>query len=626
VIDEQAPTITNCNNGITITSIPDQCGTYVYWDDPVITDNCSFTLSHSHVSGSFFEVGTTLVTYTATDATGNSSTCSFYVTVKDTTPAIVTCSRPINSCDSYILYPLPTALDNCGVQSIIQISGLPSGSNFPVGLTNNVFEVTDIHGNKASCSVDVIIFPTPVVTLNTTNVRCFGEQNGSIDLSVSSPNVYYTYLWSNNAQTQDINGLAAGTYSVYVADEYGCYAVSETTIYEPQNLLISAEKQNVSCFEGNDGSVQISVSGGVLPYNYLWSNGQTTSLASQLTPGVYSILVTDANRCVRSYETNISQPDSLVINFTIKDAICNAPNGSINVAVTGGTVPYNFNWSNQTNGPTLSNVVAGNYTLVIQDGNNCTYRYSKTIGTIHNFYASMNATDVTCQGSSNGSIDFVLRGNSPFTFEWFGDNPVNLDSVSSGTYLVHITDSFGCDTTITILIQEPDSLAISLTSETYSTGTNISTYQGQDGSILSTVTGGTEPYLYNWSNGEASENIYNLSAGSYVLTVTDANGCITKAGILLTEPYLLEMPSGFSPNGDGSNDFFVVRGIEYYSHNEITVYNRWGNKVYSKTYYSNEWNGDNNQGESLPDGTYFVILTVFNEPDITLKHYVDLRR
>ena len=143
---------------------------------------------------------------------------------------------------------------------------------------------------------------------------------------------------------------------------------------------------------------------------------------------------------------------------------------------------------------------------------------------------------------------------------------------------------------------------------------------------MSTVTGGTEPYLYNWSNGEASENIYNLSAGSYVLTVTDANGCITKAGILLTEPYLLEMPSGFSPNGDGSNDFFVVRGIEYYSHNEITVYNRWGNKVYSKTYYSNEWNGDNNQGESLPDGTYFVILTVFNEPDITLKHYVDLRR
>ncbi|HET6990542.1 MAG TPA: gliding motility-associated C-terminal domain-containing protein, partial [Bacteroidia bacterium] len=156
-------------------------------------------------------------------------------------------------------------------------------------------------------------------------------------------------------------------------------------------------------------------------------------------------------------------------------------------------------------------------------------------------------------------------------------------------------------------------------------GHNISLPNGNDGSINLTVTGGSLPYQYNWSNGSVSEDLAGLSAGSYSVIITDANGCTSISSITLDQPLVLEMPTGYSPNGDGSNDFFVVHGIEAYPDNRIEVYNRWGNLVYSADHYVNSWNGYNDKGDKLPDGTYFVILEI-NNTDIKLNGYVDLRR
>jgi gliding motility-associated-like protein len=153
----------------------------------------------------------------------------------------------------------------------------------------------------------------------------------------------------------------------------------------------------------------------------------------------------------------------------------------------------------------------------------------------------------------------------------------------------------------------------------------VSTYLGTDGSIETTVTGGTSPYEFLWSNGSVTQDLFNLSAGNYAVLVTDENGCTVQAAITLTMPMELELPTGFSPNDDGQNDFFVIHGIEVYPDNEITIYNRWGNVVYSAANYQNEWNGFNNNGEEIPDGTYFVVLKLggANEP---ITGYVDLRR
>jgi gliding motility-associated-like protein len=148
---------------------------------------------------------------------------------------------------------------------------------------------------------------------------------------------------------------------------------------------------------------------------------------------------------------------------------------------------------------------------------------------------------------------------------------------------------------------------------------------GHDGSIDLTVSGGTPPYSFAWSNGATSEDLSGLSAGTYSVTVTDASGCSAVAFITLTEPIDIAMPNGFSPNGDGANDYFVVQGLENFPNNHIEIYNRWGNLVYETDHYRNKWEGVSNKGDQLPDATYFVILEV-NGGDIKLNSYVDLRR
>jgi gliding motility-associated-like protein len=177
----------------------------------------------------------------------------------------------------------------------------------------------------------------------------------------------------------------------------------------------------------------------------------------------------------------------------------------------------------------------------------------------------------------------------------------------------------------TITLVQPDSLFAVLTVIQYPNGHNVTLHGVPDGSIEMEVFGGTVPYNYHWSNGYLTEDLHNIGAGTYTVLITDANGCTYDAAATLNEPFVLEMPTGYSPNGDGWNDYFVVHGVESYPDNNIEVYNRWGNIVYSKENYMNQWNGHNNNGDDLPDATYFVVLTI-NGGDITLKGYVDLRR
>ena len=139
------------------------------------------------------------------------------------------------------------------------------------------------------------------------------------------------------------------------------------------------------------------------------------------------------------------------------------------------------------------------------------------------------------------------------------------------------------------------------------------------------MTGGTEPYTYSWSNGSTDADQNGLAAGSYTVTVTDANGCSASMTIEITEPSDLVMPTGYTPNNDGANDAFVVQGLDAYPANTFVVLNRWGNVVYDRLNYTNDWRGENTAGEQLPNGTYFIILNV-NDGERVLQGYVDLRR
>jgi gliding motility-associated-like protein len=174
-------------------------------------------------------------------------------------------------------------------------------------------------------------------------------------------------------------------------------------------------------------------------------------------------------------------------------------------------------------------------------------------------------------------------------------------------------------------VEQNGAIDVGLDVSTYTGGFNVSSWGGSNGSVFTSVQGGTPPYSYVWSTGASVPNLTGLGAGTYELEVTDANGCSVRVIITLTEPLDLEMPTGYSPNGDGANDSFIIRGIEAYPNNHLVILNRWGNVVYERINYRNDWNGENSQGQDLPNGTYFAILTV-NEGARTLQGYVDLRR
>ena len=168
-------------------------------------------------------------------------------------------------------------------------------------------------------------------------------------------------------------------------------------------------------------------------------------------------------------------------------------------------------------------------------------------------------------------------------------------------------------------------MSLDLFSPIFTGSHNTSQNNGSDGSIDLTIIGGTPPFVINWSNGAVVEDITNLQAGTYSVSVIDDNGCESFATITLTEALSLEMPTGITPNGDGKNDFFLVRGLEVYPDNKIVIFNRWGNEVFSQTGYQNDWAGTSSGGDDVPEGTYFVILKIPLQ-NLELKGFVDIRR
>ena len=633
VEDNQAPIISGCPTNLVVGTDNGVCGAIVNWSVPTFTDNCGAAMTSNYNSGQFFPTGTSTVIYTVTDAVGNTSICSFTITVNDNELPTLACPAPIESCDPLVVYAAPVFGDNCGTASTFQTAGLPSGMNFPVGMTMNAFQTTDIHGNVSTCTFSVTIFALPVASTDVTDVSCFGLNDGEIDLTITSGTAPFTYTWSNSQSSEDLIGLAPGTYTVSVIDDHGCSTTASAEISEPEVLQLSAEFNNVNCYNGNDGLIDLNVSGGTLPYSFTWSNGAITEDLSGLSAGPYDVVVSDFNGCEISYNTTITQPDSLMIAATVIDANCGTANGTILVQVTGGNAPYQFAWSNGTTEMSLYNVVAGTYTLIVTDAMNCTNSYTGTVSTISSLNANLIEIDAKCFGENSGSIQAVVSsGFAPFTYDWSDGqtSPTAID-LTAGTYSVTITDMYGCQVTLNGTVNQPDSLYAIVTSSVYAGGYNISSNNGSDGYLNTQVFGGTSPYSFNWTGpsnfASTNQNLANLQDGAYALYLTDVNGCAFSTSSRLTEPALLEMPNGYSPNGDGDNETFVVHGIDAYPNNEIVVFNRWGNIVYKKANYANEWAGDNTVGEALPDGTYFVILTVVaGEEEITLKGYVDLRR
>lgn len=428
-----------------------------------------------------------------------------------------------------------------------------------------------------------------------TNVLCFGQLNGAIDLTVSGGTSPYTYLWSNGATTQDISGLAAGSYSVVITDANGCTLSPPAIVVSQPTILISSETHvNVNCAGSNTGSIDITVSGGTSPYTYLWNTAQTTQDLSGLAPGFYSVNITDANGCTSTRSATITQLSNLSVSSLITDATCGASDGAVNVTVSGGSGNYTYLWS--PGGATtedISGLNAAVYTVTVTDVTlGCTQTLANNVQNSGNPNITGTVTNATNCNATNGAIDITVTGGSgSYSYLWAPSGQITQDRINLavGSYTVTVTDNTtGCIAIATFAVSYTNAM-------TLSGAVTNSNCSSNSGAVDLTVTGGTAPLTYLWSNGVTTQDISSIGAGVYSVTVTDANGCTANSvfpvsgsnGITVTS---VETDITCAGAGNGSVNLTVSGGSGSYTYS-------WSNGAITQDI------------SSLSPGTYTVSVT-----------------
>ena len=454
-----------------------------------------------------------------------------------------------------------------------------------------------------------ILEPTPLVAnnfvlsdFNGTDVSCFGASDGSVYVEYSGATPPYSISWSPGLQITDtLFNVPSGEYIATVLDSNSCEITDTVELFEPLPIQSLDTVVNVSCFGGNDGEVFISVSNGTPGYTYNWIEGTTgaESTIDSLFSGLYIVEISDTNNCIFIDSVQINQPSAPIsLSEVHVDVLCFGDStGSINLSAIGGTPPYNFSWSNDSITEDLTNLIAGIYNVVVTDSLGCTDSLSvELIQPAAPLSVVLNPTDVLCYGDFTGSIDAVVSGGTdPYTYLWSnGASTEDISNIPAGNYSIQVTDFNTCSFMVSTPITEPsDSLLIELTAF------DADCFGAPTGSILGSVSGGTAPYDYLWSNAEITDDIANLIAGNYTLTATDDNNCVSS----LTQA--VNQPTGVSLSqnqvdvlcyGDstGNIDLEVVGGVGPYTYLWST--------------------GDTTQDVSgIPAGTYDV--DVFDDND-----------
>ena len=377
-----------------------------------------------------------------------------------------------------------------------------------------------------------------VTISNEQPTSCANSQDGSAIANPTGGTPNYNFSWSNGSTSMTPNDLPPGTSTVTVTDASGSTATASVTITSPDELIVASTGSTI-CFGGTNGSVTSFTTGGVGFYNYQWSNGSTSENQSGLSPGTYTITVTDGNNCTASSTTAVSTSPVMTINGTAVNLSCSdSQDGSISVSQTGGTSPFTYAWSNGLTGSTIFNLTAGAYTVTVTDVALCTALETFQINAPLPLTNQITTTDVSCFGESNGSVAVnTSGGNSPYEYQWSNGatssgTSSTINNLTAGDYTVTVTDFFDCQIESTVTITEPSSLNIVVTNTQ-----NVSCFEGMDGSLSLAVTGNTGSVSYLWSNGGSTNTISNLSAGTYTVTITDnGTNCTQTISYDITEP------------------------------------------------------------------------------------------
>jgi hypothetical protein len=420
--------------------------------------------------------------------------------------------------------------------------------------------------------------PSEVMAVASSTNACQNQNNGAATVIANGGVGNYTYLWSNGATTSSIANLSAGVYSVTVKDGNQCSTIANTTVSISPNINITGTISPVTCNGSNDGFINANVSGGTPPLTYLWSNGQTTSSAVNLSAGVYGLVVTDAAGCTKSMSFTVTEPPALNANVTISSNVScfGGSNGSATLNISGGSPGYTFTWSSGQSGSgntfSANNLSAGNYAVSVYDFLDCETVVNFSISQPTAVETSGTSTNVSCHGLSNGSLQVSTSGGTfPYTYNWSnGATTSSITNLAPNNYTVVTTDANLCQSTETFSIMQPNPLDVQIT-----LNTPISCSGGNNGSLKATSVGGNSGYTYSWSNGATTNILSNLIADMYKVTVIDNKGCVDSSSFDLGQPapmvvsVISNSPATCSGTSDGSISIAASNATPPYSYKWI---------------------------------------------------------
>ncbi len=481
-------------------------------------------------------------------------------------------------CMSAPPYPLP--------KDIGGITGLWSGHS---AISNNHFDPSDLSGfyeltfkpDPGQCLMEAIttieVFEDPVVDVWSTDPFCSGSNDGSIKLEITSGTAPFKYDWNMDgiADFDDpsyVTGLESDTYLFTVKDRNDCISQGEVTLSDPIPITLDLDIQHETKMGHHDGTVAISITGGMPPFSINWSHGLNTLEVEDLAPGAYSITITDQNGCSTDTSLTISAGCGLQTDISTMDILCHGDStGNIGVTVDGGSAPYQFRWSHDAlaSGAKVTNLSAGTYWVTIEDEDKCSHSIAVHLEQPQELSVTQKIQTETTRGAGDGSIELIVKGGiPPYKFLWAsGLTTSGIEDLTAGIFQVTITDVQGCQ-----FIDSFEVDAGKCALETMAVTQDIICQGDSTGQVTIGVEGGTEPLEYSWShNTSLTQSVATgLTLGAYSVTITDASGCQTVDSFFVDEPSAISLnveinPVKFSDDASGSISLMISGGLPPYN-------------------------------------------------------------
>ena len=553
-------------------------------------------------------------TVTVTDANGCIDSSTVTITEPSQAFSVVTTSTTALTCNGDANASI--TVNTTGAQGTTTYSWSNGSSGATVNsLSAGTYTVTATDGNNCQATqIFTIADPTPVIvpTISAVDPTC-GGSNGTASISnVQSNTSYSWYLGSSTTSfsaSTSLTGLGTGSYSVVATDLSGCTSTPGTFNLVDQTVAMTITTDtlnNISCYNGNDGFVNVAISGGVAPYTYAWSNGGSGSVLANVGSGVYTVVVTDNNGCLDSTSITLTAPSQAldVVTLSSSNLSCHGDStGTITVSTTGAQGSVTYTWSNGATGQQLTGLGAGTYVVTATDGEGCTS--NETISITQPLAplttSLVSATRDFCNSSSGSLTVSAAGGTSPYLYSWnTGEVSNTISNKASGTYTVTVIDDNGCTQSDSYNIADSTAL-ITINASVQ----DASCSSAANGSLTVQSSGGVTPYNYTWTSnisgfaGTNSNTIASLSAGTYYLTITDNFGCAKQ------DTFTVGAGAGISANishpsgSDTLNCFSDLNGSLL-----ANSTNGFGALTYSWS------NGQTNAlASGLTGGTYWVTVT-----------------